>query len=160
MPDRKLALAVPLALLFMLWLIMTWCSPALAHGVEVQNKRAEAVVVHGMYDDGEPMSFVKVKVLNPAGKTHQVGNADINGFFAFVPDNPGKWTATLEDGMGHKGETIWQQGQGKAKQDQAEAKPQANDTPKWVRVIWGVSAIFWLSGLLFWWKGGNKAKRG
>lgn len=41
------------------------------------------------YAGNEPMAFAKVKVVNPQGQTHQVGNADAQGRFAWLPDQTG-----------------------------------------------------------------------
>jgi len=159
MSARKPALVFPATLLLSLCLLLAWQSSTLAHGVALKIDRGDAVVVTGEYSDGEAMSFVKVKVLNPMGKTHQVGNTDATGRFAFVADQPGKWLATLEDGMGHKGEIVWRQGQVKAAQDAAPSPAQPTDQPKWVRAAWGLSALFWLWGMVFWWKGARKTRR-
>jgi hypothetical protein len=158
MSARNILRSAPPALLLTLILLMAWRCPALAHGVELETSRGEAVVVIGNYSDGEPMSFVKVRIKNPEGKTHQVGNADAKGRFAFLVDQPGKWLATLEDGMGHKGEIAWRQAAASGEQIAPDSKPQSADLPKWVRAVWGLSAIFWLSGLLFWFKSRKRSR--
>jgi nickel transport protein len=161
MSVRKLILAAPPALLLLLVLLMAWRSPAQAHGVEITAVPGPAVVVSGIYSDGEPMSFVKIKVTSPQGKTHQVGNSDANGNFAFLPNQPGKWLVVAEDGMGHRAETTWQQSADKAasKSSAPPSPAQAMDTSKWVRAAWGLSALFWLSGLVFWWKGSRRKRQ-
>ena len=162
MPARKLVLVAPAALLFAFCLLLAWNSPAMAHGVEISAGAGKSVVVSGMYDDGEPMSYANVKVLNPAGKTHQVGNSDATGCFAFLPSQPGKWQITFADGMGHRAETIWQEKQAKAASQASPAPPssgQAKETPKWARAVWGLSALFWLSGFVFWLKGRSKERQ-
>ena len=162
MSARKLALSTSISLPLLLCLLLAWRSPALAHGVELKAAPAETVVVTGTYSDGEPMSFVKVKVLNPEGKTHQMGNADAGGRFAFVAERPGKWLAILEDGMGHKGQIAWQQKPAATEQGSSAAPGQApNQTvsaSKWERAAWGLSLLFWLSGLVFWRKGFKQAR--
>lgn len=158
MSALKLICNASAALLLTLLLLMALRSPALAHGVELETSLGEAVVVIGTYSDGEPMSFVKVQIKNPEGKTHQVGNADAKGRFAFVADQPGKWLATLQDGMGHKGKIAWQQAEAKTKQALQQKETKSADTPKWVRAVWGLSFLFWLSGLLFWFKGGKRSR--
>lgn len=159
MADRKILRSAPVYLLLALVLIMVGGSPALAHGVDLESSLAEAVLITGTYSDGEPMSFVKVRIKNPEGKTHQVGNTDAKGIFAFVADQTGEWLATVEDGMGHKGKIVWQQVKTNSGQVALDSKPQSADAPKWVRAVWGLSLLFWLSGLLFWMKGGGKGRR-
>lgn len=160
MSASKLIFTAPPVLLLTLVLILASYYPAQAHGVEITAGPGQAVVVSGVYSDGEPMSFVKIKVTTPQGKTHQVGNSDANGSFAFLPGQPGKWLVAAEDGMGHRAETVWQQSAGKAAPKSAAppSPAQAMDTPKWERAAWGLSLLFWLSGLVFWRKGsrGNR----
>lgn len=166
MSARKLALSASISLPLLLCLLLAWRTPALAHGVDLKAAPAETVVVTGTYSDGEPMSFAKVKVLNPEGKTHQVGNADAEGRFAFVAERPDKWLAILEDGMGHRGEIAWQQKPAAteaATEQGASAAPgqtpnQAVSASKWERAAWGLSLLFWLSGLVFWRKGFKQAR--
>lgn len=143
-------------------------APASAHGVALEAKSGPAVIVSGLYSDGEAMSFAKVKITGPSGKTHQMGNADAGGRFAFVPQEPGPWQAVMEDGMGHRAETTWHQKPDQTAPDAAApaapaapADPagQAGEAPKWVRTVWGLSVLFWLSGLFFWWKGSRKKAR-
>lgn len=162
MSARKLKLTIPSYLLLMFCLLLIGHSPALAHGVDLKAAPAEVVVVTGTYSDGEPMSFAKVKVLNPEDKTHQVGNTDAGGRFAFVAERPGKWLAILEDGMGHRGEIAWQQKPAATEQGASAAPGQTPDqavsASKWERAAWGLSLLFWLSGLVFWRKGFKQAR--
>jgi nickel transport protein len=165
MSARKLILAAPPALLLTLLLLVAWRTPAQAHGVEIIAGPGRAVVINGMYSDGEPMSFVKIKVTTPQGKTHQVGNSDANGSFAFVPDHPGEWLVVASDGMGHRAETTWQQEAGKtapagsSESQPAQAPAQPMKASKWERAAWGLSLLFWLSGLVFWRKGARKQRQ-
>lgn len=166
MSARKFLFTAPIALLLSLCLLLAWQIPAQSHGVTVKAHQNEAIVVTGIYSDGSPMSFVNVKVLTPAGKTHQVGNSDANGRFAFVPGQAGKWLATLTDGMGHKGEIAWHQKPAEAapgaSQDTLSAVPssaQPMKASKWERAAWGLSLLFWLSGLVFWRKGFRNSRQ-
>ncbi len=146
--------AGPLALVGAGLLSILWTTPALSHGVEMASGRGQSCWLRVGYAGGEPMAFAKVKVINPQGQTHQAGNADALGHFAWLPDQEGQWSAVAEDGMGHRGEIslAWAR---------ATPVPVASDAPgesppqaTWLaRVSGGLSVIFWLSGLAFWWRG-------
>lgn len=166
MSARKLIITAPTALLLSLCLLLAWQIPAHSHGVTVKAQQNSAIVVTGIYSDGSPMSFVNVKVLTPAGNTHQVGNTDAVGRFAFVPGQTGKWLVTLTDGMGHKGEIAWQQKSNKAAPGASKDAPSASSSSaqpmkasKWERAAWGLSLLFWLSGLVFWRKGFRNSRQ-
>ncbi len=131
--------------------------PALAHGVETRQGPASAsVVAICEYSDGEPMGFAKVTVRNPQGGTHQVGNADAQGRFAWLAEENGQWKAVFEDGQGHRGEISLSVAGGEAKQAAAQASAPSSQ-PLFARVAWGLSFIFWLSGLAMWWKARKQA---
>jgi nickel transport protein len=102
------------------------------------------------------MSFAKVKVFGPDGKTHQVGNADAEGRFAWLPKEPGVWRVTFDDGMGHLAELNVDVAASppSGAQTTAEMKADVDQSqkprPKIYGIILGLSIIFWASGLLFW----------
>ncbi|MEW6658926.1 MAG: hypothetical protein AB1424_09725 [Thermodesulfobacteriota bacterium] len=132
----------------------------LAHGVE-GTVQPGGLAVACRYSSGEPMSYAKVTILSP-GTTQpfQVGNADKNGRFCFYPDALGEWRVTADDGMGHHLEV-------KVPVTDPEATKQILPAPgagsvsdtRSLRVLTGLSAIFGLSGFLFWIQG-IRAKRG
>lgn len=95
----------------------------LSFGCAIQNQayahasswsvQAEAspITLRFTYSDGQPMAFSKVKVLSPTGEIFQVGNADRDGFFAFVPqrsssvnnaDAQALWTISAMGDEGHE----------------------------------------------------------
>ena len=135
--------------------------PALSHGVVTQSgKGGNTAWAQCSYDDGEPMSFASVKISGPGKATHQVGHADRQGRFAWFPADSGTYTAVFADGMGHMGqvELAW------SKTPDAPSAATPNDqaatsnaglgaVSRWIRAAWGLSAIFWLSGLVFWLQG-------
>jgi hypothetical protein len=165
MTGRNSWLCPPLVLgMFLaLGLALVWDPPAAAHGVALIAEEGTAVVVTGAYSDGELMSYAKAKIVGPDGKTYQLGNADAGGCFAFLADRPGEWRVTFADGMGHKAEVTWQQNPaGKATGPAPSPQPPTHkmEASKWERAIWGLSLLFWLSGLVFWRKGVSKARQG
>ncbi|MDX1587931.1 MAG: hypothetical protein R3296_03250 [Oleiphilaceae bacterium] len=76
---------------------------AMGHGAGFEPVEEESVAVRFAYALGEPMTGAEVKVLPPGSDApYQVGRADQNGRFAFVPDRPGDWTLMGEDDAGHQ----------------------------------------------------------
>lgn len=149
----------PAHLAGLLWLLLL-PSLALGHGIELSAGRGAAAWARGEYSGGEPMSFAKARVLGPDGQTHQVGNTDAQGRFAWLPDRDGPWRVALDDGQGHRGEADldWRTASGDSPGPTA-----GRDLPTgqsfWSRAIWGLSFIFWLSGLAFWRLGCGRRRR-
>lgn len=150
-PGAALALALALALLAT-WLFCLTPSPAEAHSVVMRQTQSQATLATTEYAGGEPMAFAKVRVIDPQGNTYQVGNADALGRFAWLPDHPGPWQVVMEDGMGHRGELTINTDQTDALQH-APPTGTLHDVPLLYRVMWGLSIIFCISGLTFWWSG-------
>lgn len=133
-------------------LVAAWVAPAWAHGVSAAQVNERAVVVRAVFSDGTPMRFAKVRVTSPEGRTYQVGHSDAQGCFALVPDQAGEWRLAFDDGMGHLAEVVVPA--------VAQAQPSAQtgsgpETSPLTRALWGLSAIFWVTGLIFWWRGGK-----
>jgi nickel transport protein len=65
------------------------------------------------YASGEPMAYVAVRLFAPgdAAVPFVDGRADKLGHFAFLPSEPGAWTARAEDEEGHKVELTVQAGE-------------------------------------------------
>lgn len=143
----------PLAGLLLWLLVAALPLQASAHGVDLRAEKNQALVVRAEYDDGEPMSYAKVRIITPEGRTHQVGNADAWGRFAWLPGEDGRWRAVVEDGMGHRAELalFWQKGTEIKQSRPAGAIPPGR--PSWERVIWGLVLIWFLGGAVFWIKG-------
>jgi nickel transport protein len=90
------------SLVFLLVASATWNAPGFGHGVTHQVFDG-ALGLEASYDDGTPMRYCEVEVFSPLDEEtpFQQGFTDANGRFAFVPDAPGTWRVTVDDGMGH-----------------------------------------------------------
>ena len=125
-----------------------------AHGV-MGKVDAGGVVVSAEYDSGEPMSYAKVRISAPGAElTFQSGRTDRNGRFCFFPDASGDWEVVVDDEMGHRlevkvpvNETLTLQ----TKEQRGEAD-QAS-LSRYQKALIGVSTLFGISGILFWWRG-------
>ena len=135
-------------------------SHVLAHGVE-GALQSGGLAVACRYSTGEPMDYAKVTVLAPgSSQPFQVGHTDKNGRFCFYPDAPGEWRVTAEDGMGHRLEVkVPVAGQKILKTLPPTSGADSVAHTRSLRVLTGLSAIFGLSGFLFWFQG-IRARRG
>ncbi|MBI4799851.1 MAG: hypothetical protein HY794_14235 [Desulfarculus sp.] len=152
-PHRALA-----AWAALVWLFLT-ASPVTAHGVEMTSGTGQACWVRAEYAGGEPMAFAKMKIINPQGQTHQVGHADGQGRFAWLPDQSGNWGAVAEDGMGHRGEITLEAGPDPATPPAPEGLG-LGAVPLWARALWGICLILGVAGALFYWKAARPRRRG
>lgn len=139
--------------------VLFLATPLWAHGIDHKISIEKAYCIRVSYDDGEPVSYAKVKVFGPAGTEteYQNGRTDQNGGFAFVPDTEGEWTVQVSDGLGHAvtgkinfGNEELTKGHQPASADAPEEK-----TGKAMACL---SAIFLIFGSLFWWKGMKAGK--
>lgn len=135
-----------------LWIFLMAASGiAHAHAIFHEATRKEAVVIAARYDDGEPASYAQVKVTSPKGGKieHQNGRTDKNGCFAFLPDLPGQWKITIDDGLGHRIDTelVVKNASGiQNKQDPLRV------FPMWQGVVTGLSLIFGFFGVLMYFR--------
>ena len=136
-------------LILIIILPLLLCPIAQAHGVR-GKVGAGGVVVTAEYDTGEPMSYAKVKILAPNSKLlFQSGRTDRNGCFCFFPDTPGTWKVIVEDEMGHRLELQFPINKRmKLKQN----VPKHKLLPIFIRALMGLSFIFGIFGVFFWWK--------
>jgi nickel transport protein len=131
-----------------------------AHGVTGKIDTG-GIVVSAMYDTGEAMDYAKVTISAPgADLKFQSGRTDRNGRFCFFPDVSGEWKVVVDDEMGHRLEI-------KVRVDEAMAlrenrKENANEggvfLTRYQKALIGLSIIFGVSGILFWWKGRKAGK--
>ena len=89
-------------------LLLSWGSPAGAHGLAWQADPGPASVVLFTYAGGEPMAYASIKVFAPneAAVEYQNAHTDQTGRFAFVPRVAGQWRIVADDGMGHRQEAV------------------------------------------------------
>lgn len=85
-------------------------SPALGHAASWKiDPEAAPITVRFVYSDGRAMSLSKVRVLSPDGKIFQVGNADREGYFSFLPGSEfegSDWTLKVTGEEGHEVEAV------------------------------------------------------
>lgn len=124
------------------------------HGV---NGKVDAggIVVTAEYDSGEAMSYAKVKISAPGAKiTFQSGRTDRNGRFSFFPDTPGDWKVVVDDEMGHRLELSVPVDETLVFRDnQQRGETGESSSSRYEKALIGISIIFGISGIFFWWKG-------
>lgn len=138
-------------------------SPALlyAHGVTGKTGTG-GIVVSAMYDTGEAMDYAKVTILAPdANLKFQSGRTDRNGRFCFFPDVSGNWKVVVDDEMGHRLEVNVPVDQAMSLQANPEnVNSGRNFLTRYQKAIIGVSIIFGISGIVFWFKSRKAGKQG
>lgn len=143
------------------FLAMAAMSPVLlyAHGVTSKIDTG-GIVVSAMYDTGESMDYARVTISAPDAKLKfQSGRTDRNGRFCFFPDVSGNWKVVVDDEMGHRLEVN-------VPVDEAMVLRATHENvnsgrgflTRYVKAVIGVSIIFGISGILFWWKGRKTGK--
>jgi len=128
--------------------------PLYAHGVSGKVD-AGGVVVSAEYDTGEAMSYAKVKISAPGAElSFQSGRTDRNGRFCFFPDAAGDWKVFVDDEMGHRlevtvpvNETLTLQTNGQ------RGEAGQGSLSRYQKALIGISTLFGISGILFWWIG-------
>ena len=125
-----------------------------AHGVK-GKVGSGGMVVTAQYDTGEPMSYAKVNISAPGAKlTFQSGRTDRNGRFCFFPDGPGDWKVVVDDEMGHRLEVTVPVDETMALQaNQQSGESVGSSCDRYQRALMGISIIFGIFGIFFWWKG-------
>ena len=129
-------------------------SPLFAHGVKGSVKEG-GLVVTAQYDTGEAMSYARVKISAPGAEfLFQSGRTDRNGRFCFFPDVAGDWQVVVDDKMGHRLEVNVPVDEAKELKTDKQAGGSAESSmSRYEKALMGLSIIFGLSGILFWWKG-------
>ena len=142
-----------------LFVILLFYQLIYAHGVTSKIDTG-AIVVSAIYDTGEVMDYAKVTISAPdANFKFQSGRTDRNGRFCFFPDGSGDWKVVVDDEMGHRLEVHVSVDEAMAFQNKSENE---NSIPIFLtqceKAVMGVSIIFGISGILFWWKGRKAGK--
>jgi len=141
------------AVVYILFALMPCPSNLSAHGMygTVENG---GLVVTAQYDTGEAMSYARVKISAPEAKLpFQSGRTDRNGRFCFFPDAAGDWKVVVDDEMGHRLEVnVPVDAAMNLKADRAAGRSRSS-LARYEKALIGISIIFGLSGIFFWWKG-------
>jgi len=135
--------------------ILTFADIAWAHGVRGKITSKTGILVEAEYDDGEPMSYAAVEVFILKTKLpFQTGRTDRNGKFLFLPDKPGDWKVVVNDEMGHRLALITNIDKNIDLSKKSEQTDKyAVSLSRHERVLMGISIIFGIFGVFFWWKG-------
>jgi len=128
--------------------------PLFAHGVKGSVKEG-GLVVTAQYDTGEVMSYARVRISAPGAKLpFQSGRTDRNGRFCFFPDAQGDWKVVVDDEMGHRLEVMVPVNEAmELKSNQQNRGLVLSSLSRYEKALMGISIIFGLSGIFFWWRG-------
>lgn len=140
--------------LLLLFAMMLPTVSALAHGVDHDIERGEAVMVHFSSQHEGPMAGVGFRVFSPDGqKIFASGNTDALGRAVFVPNRPGNWRVLMatEDGHGAEVEVPVDGGPAVSRVGpvQDSNAPTAGRIPATAA---GIGYLFGLAGLLALWR--------
>lgn len=74
------------------------------HGIKLTVvEKYPCIIVKTKYHGSKDLANANVTVFfQKEEKEFQKGNTDKNGNFCFYPDRTGKWSVTVDDGMGHR----------------------------------------------------------
>jgi len=74
------------------------------HGIQLTIiKKYPCIIANAKYHGSRDLAHADVIVrFENDKKEFQAGKTDKNGIFCFYPDQTGKWTLTVDDGMGHR----------------------------------------------------------
>jgi len=134
-----------------MWLILALTGPLYGHGV-LGEAGPGGMAVTFRFTSGEAMSFAKVTITSPKeGKTYQVGHTDPHGRFCFYPDAPGDWQVTADDNLGHRHTVTVPLSLEQLQDFQVKTTAPAS-VPLLERALVGLSLIFGMAGLLFYWR--------
>ncbi len=127
-----------------------------AHGVDGEAVHGCGIIVTAEYDTGEPMSYAKVEIYAPNSKLKfQGGRTDRNGRFCFIPDTKGNWKAVVNDGIGHRLELaiLVNNHMETVSSRHNNNKLVPGSLSRYEKALIGLSIIFGVSGIFFWWRG-------
>ncbi len=156
-------------------LLLVFSVSAMAHAIRFEvEKHYPAVTVHAYFSRTASLVDASVEVFAPGNEeVFQKGRTDKYGFFTFRPDESGSWRVTVDDGMGHfdrttvnvsdkffKADELIIDEEKTTEEDTAvvsdgkQEKVQQSEIPMIYRIIFGLSLIFGLTGIIY----GIKAK--
>lgn len=125
-----------------------------AHGMSSRVIQG-GIGVQAEYDHGQPMAGAEARVYAPdePDVVWQKGVTDPNGVFMFFPNRDGIWRVTVDDGMGHKVETL-------VSSSDVDLAVGVTSTPHihWEETVLGVLILFLLFGLYAVWRRTKKGR--
>lgn len=140
----------------LLFFLLTFPCLILAHGTQGNINPDQGLLIRAKYSTGEPMAYANIKIFHNQDKIpFQQGNLDKNGRFLFYPHQKGLWVAKINDGMGHALSLETEV------KNPGQLRPETrsgtkNNLSNFWKLLMGISIIFGLSGIFFWWKGLSK----
>lgn len=144
-------------------LFVTHVETASAHAVFGEVTSEKGTMVRATYDGGDPMGYAEVEIFYKDEKLpFQTGRTDRNGCFLFLPDKPGAWKMIVSDGMGHRlalSSNIDDNAELIERNDDGLLQHKAGALSRSERVLMGISIIFGVFGILFWWSGRRIRKK-
>jgi len=153
---------------FITLLCVTMCLSTIAenvwsHGVVGRVGSEKGILVEVEYDDGEPMTYASIEIFDSEENLpFQSGRTDRNGRFLFYPDKMGDWKVVITDGMGHcltlKTNIDKMFNLDKTNEQQAKGLNESF-LSRYERALTGISIIFGISGIFFWWKSRKSYRR-
>ncbi len=95
-------------LLFFVIIAFSALKHASAHGIHIDYSFDHPLVsLKFYYSKSSPVANADVSILSPNSEELYIsGKTDESGNFEFEPDEPGKWTVKVDDGMGHLKTTV------------------------------------------------------
>lgn len=139
-------------------LLLALALPAMlaAHDLVIQvDPGPSAVILRASYGGRDPAGRADVEIFKPGDSQspYQTGSTDAAGAFAFVPSQPGRWLAVVDDGYGHRAEKPVEWG-GSA----AAPAPELHAGQTWRSALAGVSLFIGLTGIWLWRQSRSAAK--
>ncbi|MBN1213782.1 MAG: hypothetical protein JXA92_14520, partial [candidate division Zixibacteria bacterium] len=121
------------------------------------------VTIRAVYAGGQPIANAVVTILPPGEKVDfQNARTDPHGIFVFMPDTVGIWKCLVDDETGHRGvKKITIEDNFFTKDTTAmDFSPEKSNLPvqnsasipTWFKIVWGLSLIFGLTGIFYWFK--------
>ena len=152
--------------------INAFAGSAFAHGVHVNySEDFPFITIKASLSGDQPIKNAEVKIMHPAGdQIFQSGTTDPSGRFVFIPEMPGVYDVSVDDGMGHRKrielaiEGSFFDGEISDQETDARISIESEGTdhhhdhyhiPLLYKVIFGLSLIFGITGL---WYGIRKHK--
>jgi nickel transport protein len=141
-----------------------------AHELQVLiDLKPPFVALHSQYSENESCSYAEVSIFSPHSNIaeFQIGYADKNGNFSFLPDSPGIWKIKIDDGMGHVKNVTIEVTEVFLDKEQSKSGEETRTTaldrsrreiPDYLKAIFGMSLIVGITGIIYWIKANKVMK--